>query len=49
VVKEAELGNANVEEWCDADERKQEKYSFKKLRKTNVYKTILFSTPHLTE
>jgi hypothetical protein len=45
MVKEVEEGNASVEERCEADERKQQEYSFKKLRKNNVYKPILFSTP----
>jgi hypothetical protein len=26
MVSEVEEENANVEEWCDADERKQEEY-----------------------
>jgi hypothetical protein len=32
---------------CDADEREQKEYSFKKLRKNNVYKAILFWNPHI--
>jgi hypothetical protein len=42
MVSEGEGGNASVEELCDADEREQKEYSFKKLRKNNVYKAILF-------
>jgi len=49
MVKEVEEGNASVEEWWDADERKQQKYSFKEPRKKNVYKAILFSTPYITK
>jgi hypothetical protein len=37
-----------VEEWCDVDEREKQKYSFKKLRKKNFYKAILFSVPYFT-
>jgi hypothetical protein len=33
---EVEEGNASVEEWCDADEREKQEYSFKKIRKNNV-------------
>jgi len=50
-VKEVEEGNANVEEWCDADERerKQQKYSFKKQKKTMFIKPFNFnSTSHRT-
>jgi hypothetical protein len=47
MVKEDEEGNASVEEWCDADERKQKEYSSKEIRKNNVYKAILFS--HVTK
>jgi hypothetical protein len=46
MAKEAEDRNASVEEWWDADKRKQQKYSLKKLRKNNVYKATLFSTPY---
>jgi hypothetical protein len=49
MAKEAEEGNASVEEWWDADKRKQQKYSLKKLRKNNVHKATLFSTPYITK
>jgi hypothetical protein len=29
IVREVEEGNASVQEWWGADERKQQKYSFK--------------------
>ena len=36
MVKEVDEGNASVEEWWGADERENQKYSCKKLRKNSV-------------
>ena len=48
-MKEDEEGNVSVEERCNADERKQQKYSFKETERNNVYKAILFANRRLTE
>jgi len=49
VVKEDKEGKVSVEEWWGAGEREKQKHSFKRLRKNNVYKAILISTPYITK
>jgi hypothetical protein len=42
MVSEVEEGNTSVEEWCDADERKKQEYSFKNLERTMAIKPFYF-------
>jgi hypothetical protein len=42
MAKDVEEGNASVEEWWDADERKQQEYSFKSLERTVFIKPFYF-------